>query len=171
MCVCSQTPHKLCKRTPPNLHGLRRRACKVSSAGQRSPSYRCSGVLLSLPVFFRGEQPYFLIIASSCWLPRKIDATIPRFARFVVGLENRLANHLLCLLPRKQSLRALRCLFPKLNGMSGHSSAFIGLQIPRRKWKSSLSETTPTAKRAHTSRAFAEAPSTMHRSFYANYSI
>ena len=86
-----------------------------------------------------------------------------RFRLIVQGLENRLANYLLRLPLRKQSLRALRCLFPKVNGVSGHSSPFFGLQMPR-KWKSSLSERTPTDKRAHTFRAFAEAPSTMRRS-------
>ena len=73
-------------------------------------------------------------------------------------------NHLLHLPLRKQSLCALRCLFLKLNGELGHSSAFLGLQMPRSKRKSSLSETTPTAKRAHTFGAFAEVPSTMCRS-------
>ena len=50
----------------------------------------------------------------------------------VEGLEIRLVNHLLRLPLRKHSLRALRCLFWKLNGVSGHSSAFLGLQMPSR---------------------------------------
>ena len=59
VCVCSLTPPKLHQWTPPNLHRLRTTAWKVSSLGQRSPSYCCSGILLSLPFFLRGGQPYF----------------------------------------------------------------------------------------------------------------
>ena len=68
-CVCSLTPPKLRQRTPPNHHRLRRTAWKVPSMGQRSPSYRCSGVLLLLPFFPSPRTAIFLIIDSAC----KID--------------------------------------------------------------------------------------------------
>ena len=64
---------------------------------------------------------------------RRNDLTIYSICNVVQGLENRLANWLLRLPLRKQSLRALRCFFPKRNGMSRHSSPFLGLQMPKRK--------------------------------------
>ena len=100
--------------------------------------------------FFRSGPLYFPIIAFNCWLP--CHNSMIRSIRNV-----RLANYLLRLLLRKQGLRALICLFPKPNGVSGHSSVFLRLQMPRTKQKSSLSITSPTAKQAHTSRAFTEA--------------
>ena len=135
----------------------------MSSMGERSPSYHCSDVLLPLSVFSSWQTAIFSNYHFWLLAPLQKNSTICSIRNVVQGLENRLMNHLLHLPLRKQSLCALRCLFSKLNGELGHSSAFLGLQMPRSKRKSSLSETTPTAKRAHTFRAFAEVPSTMCR--------
>ena len=66
---------------------------------------------------------------------RRIDSTICSIRSVVEGFKNRLANFLLRLLLRKQSQHALRCLFPKLNGVSGHSSAFFGSPNAQKKTK------------------------------------
>ena len=91
-------------------------------------------VVLAYSFHFRYFPSWWIAIFSNYhfWLlaalqRRRNDSTIRWICNVVQGLENKLVNYLLCLPLRKQSLRALRCLFPKLNGMSGHCSPFLGL--------------------------------------------
>ena len=139
----------------------------MTSTGQRCPSYRCFGVFLPLPVFsFAADSHIFQlslpVAGSLATQTQQFDDSLNR--NVVQGLENRLANYLLRLPLRKQSLRALRCLFPKLNGVSGHSSPFLGLQMPKRKGRVLCPKQLPQKSERTLIRAFTEAPSTMLRS-------
>ena len=66
------------------------------------------------------------------WLAAGFLSKIHLICSAVKGLERKLVNYLLLLTLRKQRLRALRCLFPKLNGVSGHSCAFLSLNSQKR---------------------------------------
>ena len=79
-------------------------------------------------------------------------------------LENRLANYLLRLPLRKQSLRALEMLISEAKVRVRAFQSLPWFPNAQKKRKNSQSKTTPTEKGAHTFRAFDEAPSTMRRS-------
>ena len=116
-------------------------------------------------IFVRGGQPYFPIIASDCWLPCNIATTIQQFARFVTLFKTwKQASELPAAFVAKEA--ELVCSEMLISEAKWRVRAFQSLPWSpnaQKKRKSSLFETTPTEKRAHTFTAFAEAPS-MHRS-------
>ena len=124
------TPPKLQQWRPPNIHRLWRTVWKVSSTGQRSPSYRCSGVFSSTFVFSFIVGQVAGCLATIWWLPW-----------FVTLLKDLKTSE-----ARKYSLHVL---FSKLNAVPGHSSAFLGLQMLRQKQSALCSKQLPL-KSEHT---------------------